>query len=1044
MNLIKKQIESAQKKDAGKDEHDMSPIEASIYGTNTYSSQDFEFQFEKTGKDLENYIEDIADTVRIGLDQSISILTPWFFSNMPRMYYQTTPRAEKVRHLSAVITGHVFETKQTVELWDQKRTKVTYIGPGTDQTILMAMIKKLVSLKIKLGSLYFSRDRLLFLSTFFADTFKPADLKNNHIIAKVEEAKKLIDLDFPGKENEADRDMFLQNLDHDFVVYATPARLQLTFRMLRHMLSHEGAHTVLEPFENSPSGRLTLGLKGVELSDVIEHVFTLLLKYDFEIVRFFAMKFSAQESGEQIDVMHFILRNGSGENIEKNSINVIKLNKALRTLGWVDSDSFNQLMSPPFDISINGVNLIRAASSWVHIILGKENIYYYSDYKILNTILAHPEVIKKIVDLFHIKFSPLKEKSRVSKEYEGLHEQLNKQIEEIIDRVERHICREFVSFVDHCEKTNYFIPTKTGLAFRISPKILQKKYYPEEPFGIFFIVGKDYRFFQVRWKDVARGGLRIVLPKSKTDYGVAISGLFDEVYALSHAQQLKNKDIPEGGSKAVMVLKPGGVKERAVKGGINALLDLLVQDDETHEEKASKLVTYYKEEEIIYLGPDENMTNDLIEWVPVQAERRGYPYAKAFISSKPGAGINHKEYGVTSEGVHVFVDTVLKFIGIEPKKEKFTIKMTGGPDGDVAGNELKILYREYGENARIIGVADGFGAAFDAEGLDWQELLKLVKLEKSICEFNKALLKSSDAYVIQANTTENIRKRNELHSVVKADIFIPAGGRPYTVNENNYQRFIDEEGNPTCKAIIEGANIFFTKEARNLLQEKGILMIKDSSANKTGVICSSFEIIASLILEDEEFAAIKEKYIEEVIQILRKKAKWEADLLFAEYLKWGKSKSLVELSMDISREINMVTDTLLEQFTSDPERYLNNDLFKNIILGHCPNILKEQYQERIFERLPTPHQIAILAANIASHIVYREGLGWLEKISEGQRFEAAMAYMSADQFAQHLIDSVSASALENKEEIVAVLKSSAARKLTMIKIHGKEVSNGNS
>jgi hypothetical protein len=30
----------------------------------------------KTGDDLETYIEDIADTVRIGLDQSIAILTP--------------------------------------------------------------------------------------------------------------------------------------------------------------------------------------------------------------------------------------------------------------------------------------------------------------------------------------------------------------------------------------------------------------------------------------------------------------------------------------------------------------------------------------------------------------------------------------------------------------------------------------------------------------------------------------------------------------------------------------------------------------------------------------------------------------------------------------------------------------------------------------------------------------------------------------------------------------------------------------------------------
>ncbi len=39
--------------------------------------------------------------------------------------------------------------------------------------------------------------------------------------------------------------------------------------------------------------------------------------------------------------------------------------------------------------------------------------------------------------------------------------------------------------------------------------------------------------------------------------------------------------------------------------------------------------------------------------------------------------------------------------------------MTGGPDGDVAGNELKILHREFGENARVVAIADGYGAAHD-------------------------------------------------------------------------------------------------------------------------------------------------------------------------------------------------------------------------------------------------------------------------------------------------------------------------------------------
>jgi len=49
-------------------------------------------------------------------------------------------------------------------------------------------------------------------------------------------------------------------------------------------------------------------------------------------------------------------------------------------------------------------------------------------------------------------------------------------------------------------------------------------------------------------------------------------------------------------------------------------------------------------------------------------------------------------------------------------------RFAGGPDGDVAGNEIKILFREYGENAVIVGIADGSGSAEDPQGLDHEEV----------------------------------------------------------------------------------------------------------------------------------------------------------------------------------------------------------------------------------------------------------------------------------------------------------------------------------
>mgnify|MGYP007063458295 CR=1 FL=1 len=140
---------------------------------------------DKSPQELDNYIKDIGNTVRHGIEQNIAMLTPWFFKNMPLIYYQTTPRSDKVRHLSAIISGHIFETKQTVELWNSDRTEVTFIGPGNDNDVLINMVKKIDKLNINVGSLYFSHDKLLFLATFMMNSFQKADMNNDHIKNKI-------------------------------------------------------------------------------------------------------------------------------------------------------------------------------------------------------------------------------------------------------------------------------------------------------------------------------------------------------------------------------------------------------------------------------------------------------------------------------------------------------------------------------------------------------------------------------------------------------------------------------------------------------------------------------------------------------------------------------------------------------------------------------------------------------------------------------------------------------------------------------------------
>src|SRR5690606_35876232 len=125
-------------------------------------------------------------------------------------------------------------------------------------------------------------------------------------------------------------------------------------------------------------------------------------------------------------------------------------------------------------------------------------------------------------------------------------------------------------------------------------------------------------------------------------------------------------------------------------------------------------------------------------------------------------------------------------------------------------------------------------------------------------------------------------RRNTMHNRVVADAFVPAGGRPETIHEGNWRDFL-RDGAPSSRVIVEGANLFITPEARRLLAtEAGVVIVKDSSANKCGVICSSFEVVASMLLSSDEFLEVKERFVREVIERLRELARREASLLFRE------------------------------------------------------------------------------------------------------------------------------------------------------------------
>ncbi|MFO0630889.1 MAG: NAD-glutamate dehydrogenase [Polyangiales bacterium] len=201
----------------------------------------------------------------------------------------------------------------------------------------------------------------------------------------------------------------------------------------------------------------------------------------------------------------------------------------------------------------------------------------------------------------------------------------------------RRILGTMLTAVEKTLRCNAHLPRRYGLALRLDPTLVKRSDTPETPFGLYFVHGLGFDGFHLRFRDIARGGVRVVLPTGLAQLAAERDRLYAEVYELANAQQLKNKDIPEGGAKAVIVAAPEITAERAFKGFIDGILDLMIPS------AALAPVDRLGRRETLYLGPDENITPALIVWCVARAARRGHPLAGSFMSSKPGAGISHKE-----------------------------------------------------------------------------------------------------------------------------------------------------------------------------------------------------------------------------------------------------------------------------------------------------------------------------------------------------------------------------------------------------------------
>ncbi|EXM05603.1 Glutamate/Leucine/Phenylalanine/Valine dehydrogenase-domain-containing protein [Fusarium oxysporum II5] len=532
-------------------------------------------------------------------------------------------------------------------------------------------------------------------------------------------------------------------------------------------------------------------------------------------------------------------------------------------------------------------------------------------------------------------------------------------------------------------KTNYFTPTKVALSFRLDPSFLPEVEYPKPLYGMFLVISSESRGFHLRFKDISRGGIRIVKSRNKEAYGINARSIFDENYGLASTQQRKNKDIPEGGSKGVILLDPKQQNRarEAFEKYIDSILDLLLPA-ETPGIK-NPVVDLYGKEEIIFMGPDEN-TAELVDWATEHARSRGAPWWKSFFTGKSPklGGIPHDTYGMTTLSVREYVKGIYRKLELDPS----TIRkmQTGGPDGDLGSNEIKL------GNEKYTAIVDGSGVLADPNGLDRDELLRLANGRKMIIEYDISKL-SPEGYRVLCddvnitlpngeviNNGTSFRNTFHLRDTGSVDCFVPCGGRPASIDLISVNRLI-KDGKCIIPYLVEGANLFITQEAKLRLEAAGCILYKDASANKGGVTSSSLEVLASLSFDDEGFVEnmchnaqgeapqFYKDYVKQVQLKIQENARLEFEAIWREHEQTGTPRSILSDKLSVA-----ITD--LDEKLQHSDLWDNEKIRRSVLQDALPRLLLEKIGlDTLIARIPDSYLRSIFGSYLASRFVYEFG-----------------------------------------------------------------------
>jgi glutamate dehydrogenase/leucine dehydrogenase len=218
-------------------------------------------------------------------------------------------------------------------------------------------------------------------------------------------------------------------------------------------------------------------------------------------------------------------------------------------------------------------------------------------------------------------------------------------------------------------------------------------------------------------------------------------------------------------------------------------------------------------------APDVNTNPQVMAWIADTASMLEGSAMLEIVTGKPlnlGGSQGRKE--ATGRGVAIVTAELLKREGRALTETSVAVQGYG----NVGSHAARILHDM---GCRIVAVSDVSGGIYRPNGLD------LNGIDKAIAAHPKRLLEGYTAPDVERISNEELLETD-------ADVLIPAA-LEHQIRGSNAGRI-------RAHYIVEGANGPTTREADDILNDRGVIVVPDILANAGGVVVSYLEWVQDL------------------------------------------------------------------------------------------------------------------------------------------------------------------------------------------------------